>query len=61
MGAVSTVGTDGVGFAYVEPSRLVDAIAGHAPGGTSSGAQALRGLLAGSGVHPVPSGPDRRG
>jgi hypothetical protein len=55
--ARAVVGTDGLGFAYADPARLVDLVVGAAPAtGISGGAaslQALKGMLAGSGLESV--------
>jgi hypothetical protein len=55
--ARETVGTDGLGFLYADPSRVFDLALGSVPGaarGTNGAqAQALKGLLAGSGIRSV--------
>ena len=54
--ARETVGTDGLGFVYADPARIFDLVQRAMPGGRSGGAggapapQALKGLLAGSGL-----------
>jgi hypothetical protein len=55
--ARATVGTDGLGFVYADPGRLLDLAAG-AASGTAAGAKAsqlklLKGLLTGSGLQSV--------
>jgi hypothetical protein len=51
------VGSDGLGYAYVDPSRLVDAAVGRLSGGAGRGAaapaQALSSLLSGSGMRSI--------
>jgi hypothetical protein len=56
--ARATVGTDGLGFLYADPSRVFDLVQGAMPGASAGGSgagagqasQALKGLLAGSGL-----------
>ncbi|HEV7750908.1 MAG TPA: DUF3352 domain-containing protein [Baekduia sp.] len=52
--ARDAVGTDGLGFVYADPSRIFDLVQGAMPGGSGAGgaqaSQALKGLLAGSGL-----------
>ncbi|HEY6760809.1 MAG TPA: DUF3352 domain-containing protein [Baekduia sp.] len=60
--ARATVGTAGAGFAYADPARFFDMVAGAAAGGSgklsqgsasASSLQMLKGLLAGSGLESV--------
>jgi hypothetical protein len=56
--ARKTVGTDGLGFVYVDPARVFDLVMGAVPGGTggaggAAASQAMKGLLAGSGLRSV--------
>jgi hypothetical protein len=56
--ARDTVGTDGLGFLYADPARLFDLALGAVPSGTggangAQASQALKGLLAGSGIRSI--------
>jgi hypothetical protein len=55
--ARETVGTDGLGFLYADPARFFDLALGAAGSGMSGGqqaqAQALKGLLGGSGLRSI--------
>jgi hypothetical protein len=56
--ARDTVGTDGLGFLYADPARIFDLVLGAMPSGTggangAQASQALKGLLAGSGIRSV--------
>ncbi|HMJ34042.1 MAG TPA: DUF3352 domain-containing protein [Baekduia sp.] len=56
--ARATVGTDGLGFLYADPARIFDLALGAVPKGTggaggAQASQALKGLLAGSGIRSV--------
>jgi hypothetical protein len=53
--ARDTVGTDGLGFFYAEPSRLLDLVGSSAAGSAKTGsqAQAFKGLLSGTGIRSI--------